>query len=56
MAVTSYCKMSPGLQLNAECKEGECKRCGWNPEVHAARLRALYAKAACGKLSEWGKK
>lgn len=55
MAGIANCKMVPELPLNNPCGAGECKKCGWNPEVHAERLKALWEYAASGKLREWGK-
>lgn len=49
------CKMVPTLILETPCRPGECEKCGWNPEVHVRRLKALWTISSQGKLREWGK-
>ena len=31
-------------QVNVECPQRLCAKCGWNPEVGQARLEAIIAK------------
>lgn len=43
------------IPLARECGSVECKRCGWNPEVHEQRVKEIRRLASIGKLKDWGK-
>lgn len=49
------CKMVPTLLLATPCRAGECEKCGWNPEVHIARIKTIWTMSQEGRLREWGK-
>lgn len=43
------------IPLARECGSVECKRCGWNPEVHEQRVKKIRELEENGDLRKWGK-
>lgn len=43
------------IPLAKKCGPVECKRCGWNPEVHELRVKKIRELEENGDLRKWGK-
>lgn len=55
MRVQKPCRMSAvTLDAKAECGEGCCEKCGWNPAVNRDRRARLRWASAHGVLHTWG--